>query len=221
MKNIRVIIADDHAVLRAGLSMLLNAEPDIEVVGEASDGDETVTKVAEFIPDVLLLDIAMPGPGGIEVIRIIKAKKLPVAILILTMYEDEGYLREALKVGATGYIPKKAAENELISAIRAVYRGEVFIYPSLTKSLVKEFIYGSTNDRKIPADSYEQLSQREREVLKLIAQGYTNQQVADQLFVSVKTVETYKARVIEKLNLHGRAELVRYALQRGLLANDK
>ncbi len=221
MKKIRVLIADDHAVLRAGLSMLLNAEPDIEVVGEASDGNETVAKAAELIPDVLLLDIAMPGPGGIEVIRIIRAKKLPVAILVLTMYEDEGYLREALKVGAIGYIPKKAAETELISAIRAVHRGEVFIYPSLTKSLVEEFIYGRTSDSNIPADSYEQLSQREREVLKLIAQGYTNQQVADQLFVSVKTVETYKARVIEKLNLHGRVELVRYALQRGLLANDK
>ena len=221
MKKIRVLIADDHAVLRAGLSMLLNAEPDIEVVGEASDGDQAIARAVELVPDILLLDIAMPGPGGINVIRTIRTKHLPVAILILTMYEDEGYFREALKAGATGYVPKKAAETELISAIRAVHRGEIFIYPSLTKSLVEEFIYGSTSNKDISADSYERLSRREREVLRLIAQGYTNQQVADQLFVSIKTVETYKARVMEKLNLHGRAELVRFALQRGLLTDDK
>lgn len=221
MKKIRVLIADDHAVLRAGLILLLNAEPDIEVIGEASNGDEAITGTAKLIPDVLLLDIAMPGPGGINVIRTIKAKNLPVAILILTMYEDEGYLRETLKAGALGYIPKKAAETELISAIRAVHREEIYIYPSLTKSLVEEVIYGTANDKVILADSYKRLSQREREVLKLVAQGYTNQQVADQLFVSVKTIETYKARVIEKLNLHGRAELVRYALRHGLLTNEK
>ncbi len=190
MSKIRVLIADDHAVLRAGLSMLLNAEPDIEVIGEASDGDEAVTKTVELTPDVLLLDIAMPGPGGIDVIQIIRAKNLPVAILILTMYEDEVYLRETLKAGATGYIPKKAAETELISAIKAVHRGEVFIHPSMTKALVEEAIYGTTIDKKMPVDSYERLSQREQEVLKLVARGYTNQQIADQLFLSVKTVET-------------------------------
>ena len=221
MKRIRVLIADDHAVLRAGLSMLLNAEPDIEVVGEASDGDEAITKTIELAPDVLLLDITMPALGGIDAIRAIKARKLPVAILILTMHEDEGYLREAIKAGARGYIPKKAAETELISAIKATYRGELFIHSSLTKGLIEEVIYGSANDKKTKADSYERLSQREREVLKLVAQGYTNQQVADQIFLSVKTVETYKARVMEKLNLHGRTELVRYALERGLLANEK
>jgi two-component system response regulator NreC len=218
---IRVLIADDHAVLRAGLNKLLSAEPEIEVVGEADDSDETIARTIELAPDVLLLDIAMPGVGGIEVIREIKNRKLPVIILVLTMHEDEGYLREALKVGATGYIPKKAAETELISAIRAVHRGEIFIYPSLTKSLVEEVIHHRTVDKEIPSDSYERLSQREREVLRLVAQGYTNQQVADRLFLSIKTVETYKARVMEKLSLNGRAELVRYALQRGLLTNEK
>jgi DNA-binding NarL/FixJ family response regulator len=199
--------------------MLLNAEPDIEVVGEANDGDEAINKTVELAPDVLLLDITMPGLGGIDAIRMIKARKLPVAILILTMHEDEGYLREALKAGARGYIPKKAAETELISAIKAVYRGELFLHSSLTKAIMEEVIYGSANDKKTTADSYERLSQREREVLKLVAQGYTNQQVADQIFLSVKTVETYKSRVMDKLNLHGRTELVRYALERGLLAN--
>ncbi len=221
MTKIRVLIADDHAVLRAGLSMLLNAQSDMEVIGEASNSDEAVRKTVELVPDVLLLDITMPGPGGIEVIRTLKAQGLPVAILVLTMHEDEGYFRKALKSGALGYIPKKAAESELISAIRAVHRGEVFLYSSLTRALVDEVIHGGTPSKEVEADSYERLSQREREVLQLIVQGYTNQQIADRLFLSVKTVETYKARVMEKLNLHGRVELVRYALQRDLLTDEK
>ncbi len=217
VRNIRVVIADDHTVFRAGLRMLLNAEPGIEVVGEAADGTEAVTKTAEFTPDILLLDIAMPSLGGIDVIRAIKAKNLSVAILILTMYEDEGYLREALKAGAMGYVPKKAAEADLISAIRAVHRGEFFIYSSLAKVLVKDAGYGSIIENNVPDGSYQRLSQREREVLKLVAGGFTNQQIADQLFLSVKTVDSYRARVSEKLNLRGRAELLRYALKHSLL----
>ncbi|MBI2328498.1 MAG: response regulator transcription factor [Chloroflexi bacterium] len=197
--------------------MLLNAEPDIEIVGEASDGDEAIAKTAELAPDVLLLDIAMPGRTGIDVISAIKAENLPVVILMLTMYEDEGHLNAALKAGAMGYVPKKAAETDLISAIRAVQRGEYFVHSSLTKSLVEDVIHGSTTDNNILMDSTKRLSRREQEVLKLVAQGYTNRQVADRLFLSVKTVDSYKARVMEKLNLRGRAELLRYALQHGLL----
>lgn len=219
MKKIRVVIADDHVVLRAGLIRLLNAESDIEVIGEASDGEEAVSKTVELVPDVLLLDITMPRLGGIDAIRRIKAKNLPVAILILTMHEDEGYLRETLKVGALGYIPKKAAETELISAIRAVHRGEIYIYPSMAKSLVEEVIHGSNANNELPFDTYELLSQREKEVLRLITQGYTNQEIAGRLSLSIKTVETYKARMMEKLNINNRAELVRYALQRGLLTD--
>ena len=221
MAKIRVLIADDHAVLRAGLNMLLNTQADMEVIGEASNSDEAVSKTIELVPDVLLLDIAMPGPGGIDVIRKVKAAELPVAILVLTMHEDEGYFREALKAGALGYIPKKAAETELISAIRMVHRGEVFLYPSLTKNLVKELIYGDTLDKGVESDSYDRLSQREKELLPLVAQGYTNQQIADRLFLSVKTVETYKARMMEKLDLQDRVELVRYALQRDLLTDKQ
>lgn len=217
MKKIRVVVADDHTVFRAGLRMLLNAEPDIEIVGEASDGDEAIAKTAELAPDVLLLDIAMPGRTGIDVISAIKAENLPVVILMLTMYEDEGHLNAALKAGAMGYVPKKAAETDLISAIRAVQRGEYFVHSSLTKSLVEDVIHGSTTDNNILMDSTKRLSRREQEVLKLVAQGYTNRQVADRLFLSVKTVDSYKARVMEKLNLRGRAELLRYALQHGLL----
>ncbi len=215
MKRIRVLIADDHVVLRSGLSMLLNAQPDMQVIGEASDGYEAVRKTIELAPDVLLLDITMPGLGGVDTIRLIKAKKLQVAILILTMHEDSSYLREALREGAQGYIIKKAAEAELASAIRTVYDGEMFVYPSLTKALVQEVIYRGE------AHGHEQLSQREREVLQLVAQGYTNKQVADKLFLSVKTVESYKARVMGKLSLHSRVELVRYALQQGLLTDEK
>ncbi len=219
MKKIQVIMADDYSVLRAGLSLLLNAEPDIEVVGEAGDGDEAVARTVELTPDVLLLDIAMPGLGVLDVIRTIKAKNMPVAVLILTIYDDEGYLREVLKAGAMGYVPKKVAETALIPAIRTVHRGEVFIYPSLTKGLVQEVLQGSV-DKEMPTDSDQRLSLREREVLKLIAQGYTNRQIADRLFVSVETVQTNKAWVMEKLDLHGRTELVRYALQVGLFTQE-
>lgn len=221
MSKIRVLIADDHAVLRAGLSMLLNAQPDMEVIGEASNSDEAVSKTIELAPDVLLLDITMPGSGGIEVIRRLKAEGQQVAILVLTMHENEGYFRQALESGALGYIPKKAADTELISAIRTVHSRELFLYPSLTKNLVKELVYRSAFDKEGLTDSYESLSQREREVLQLVAQGYTSQQIANRLFLSPKTVETYKARIMDKLDLHGRVELVRYALQRGLLTDKK
>ncbi len=221
MDKIRVLVADDHAVMRAGLNMLLNAQPDIKVVGEASNGEEAIARTLEFKPDVLLLDITMPGLSGIEVIRRIKAQSIPVAILVLTMHEDEGYFRETLSSGALGYIPKKAADTELISAIRVVSSGQVFLYPSLAKSLVKELIYNDMVDKPVDSDTYGRLSRREREVLQLIAQGYTNQQMADRLFLSVKTIETYKTRLTEKLDLHSRVEFVRYALQRGLLTGGK
>jgi two-component system response regulator NreC len=220
MSKIRVLIADDHAVLRAGLMMLLNAQPDMEAVGEASSGDEAIAKTKELKPDVLLLDITMPGLSGIDVIRKLKADDVQVAILVLTMHEDEGYFRETLSSGALGYIPKKAADAELISAIRVVASGQVFLYPSLTKNLVKELIYNGAVDKEVDSDTYGRLSRREREVLQLVAQGYTNQQMADRLFLSVKTIETYKTRVMEKLDLHSRVELVRYALQRGLLTEE-
>jgi len=220
MKKIRVVVADDHAVLRSGLKLLLDAQMDIEVVGEASDGAEAINKTAELKPDVLLLDITMPNIGGIDALRTIKKKTPSVSILILTMHENEGYLIEALKAGASGYILKKVADNELISAIKAVYSGEFFIPSPLTKSVVKEMVSGGVSREETGDNDQEQLSPRELEVLTLVAQGYTNQQMADRLYLSVKTVETYKARVMEKLNLHSRVELVRLALQKGLLSKD-
>jgi two-component system response regulator NreC len=220
MTKIQVLIADDHTVLRSGLKMLLNEQPDISVTGEANDGNEAITKAIELKPDVLLLDITMPGLGGIDVIKTMKLKMPQVFILVLTMHEDDSYLTEALKAGASGYIPKKAADTELIAAIRTVSRGEVFIHSSLTKSLVKRIIQVESPNKELAVDSFERLSQREHEILTSVAQGYTNQQIAKHLYLSVKTVETYKARVMEKLDLHSRVELVRFALKRGLLAND-
>ncbi len=220
MKKIRVVLADDHVVLRSGLRLLLNAQADIEVVGEASDGAEAISKTAELEPDVLLLDITMPNIGGIDAMRTIKEKTPSISILILTMHENEGYLLEVLKAGASGYVLKKAADNELMSAIRAVYSGEVFIPSSLTKSVVKEMVSGGVSREESVDNDQEQLSPRELEVLTLVAQGYTNQQTADRLYLSVKTVETYKARVMEKLKLRSRVELVRYALRHGFLIQD-
>jgi two-component system response regulator NreC len=212
---IRVLIVDDHAILRSGLRMLLGAQQDMDVVGEASDGAEAVRLVDELQPDVVLLDLAMPGTSGLDALRLIKRDGSFTRALILSQYDDESYLRRALEAGASGYVLKRAADVELLSAIRAVSRGEVYLEPMLTRLVVNDlFRRGDDNavSVKVPA-----LSDREREVLQLVALGHTNQQIADQLILSVKTVETYKARVMEKLGVRGRAALVRYAMEQGLI----
>jgi two-component system response regulator NreC len=219
-ERIRVLIADDHAVLRAGLRMLLDAEPDMEVVGEAADGAEALARVGELAPDVVLLDITMPRLDGLSVLRQMREVSPASRVLILTMHDDEGYLREALAAGGVGYVLKRAADTELLSAIRAVHQGGTYLHPAHTKVLL-EGMLDREREAAGEADSYERLSPREREVLRLIALGYTNQQAADQLYLSVKTVETYKARLMTKLGLHSRAELVRYALQKGLLNEEE
>lgn len=212
-KKICILLADDHAVLRAGLRALLHAQPDLEVVGEAADGGEAVRLAEALKPDVVVMDIGMPGIRGLEAAGIIRRKDPRVRVLILSMHDDQGYLRQALQAGASGYVLKKAADTELLAAIRAAHRGEVFVDPSMTRGLVEEMLAPATP----PPGPAPALSEREREVLCLVARGHTNQQVADLLCLSVKTVETYKARLMEKLGLRGRAELVRYALQQDLL----
>ena len=216
MSKIKLLLADDHAVLRAGLKVLLNLQPDMEVVAEAADGEETVRKSGEFVPDIVLMDITMPKLSGLEATRKIKEQNPAVRVLVLTMHEDEGYLHRTFRAGADGYLPKKAADTELLAAIRATYRGEHFIHPSMTAGLVAEL-----REREVVSLRRSQddsgLSQREREVLRLLAMGHTSQQIADKLFLSVKTVETYKARLKTKLGFRGRAELVRYAIRIGLL----
>ena len=216
MTKTRLLIVDDHTVLRSGLRLLLNSQPDMEVIGDASDGDEAVEKVKLLHPEVVVMDITMPGMNGLEATKEIHTAFPRTRILILTMHEDVSYVRQFLQAGAIGYVIKKAADTELTAAIRAVARGEVFVYSSLTQALLDDYAHAGGEDRRAP-DEKDVLSDRGREVLKLLARGYTHQAIADRLFLSIKTVETYKSRLMEKLGLRGRAEVVRYALSRGWL----
>jgi two-component system response regulator NreC len=217
MDPVRILIADDHNVVRSGLRVLLDAQADLEVVGEAASGEETVERTVALRPDICLLDIAMPGLNGLEAGRRIRQQAPEVRIIVLTMYDDEAYLRQFLEMGAAGYVLKKAADTELVNAIRAVHRGESFVHPSLMGRLIESYLEQepSTTGRQ---DS-EEVSPREVEVLRLVALGYTSQQIADELCISVSTVETHRAHIMEKLGLKGRAQLVRYALAKGILSD--
>jgi two-component system response regulator NreC len=221
---IRVLLADDHAVLRTGLRMLLEAQPDMVVVGEAETAEQAITLDAQLKPDLVLMDLTLPArpggpntvPSGLEAIRRITATRPGARVLALTMHDDEGYLRAVLEAGGAGYVLKRAADTELLSAIRAVWQGGTYLHPEHARLLLKGTPSAPANEAAAD-DSYELLSPREQQVLRLIALGHTNQQVADRLSLSVKTVETYKSRLMTKLGMAGRAALVRYALQRGLL----
>ncbi len=217
-KPIRVFIADDHAVLRAGLRLLLGAEPDIEVVGEAASAAEALQGVRDLQPDIVLLDISMPETNGLKVLHALKAGASGSRIIMLTMHDDESYLREALTAGAAGYTLKQAADTELLAAVRAVHQGGTYLRPDHTHLLLEGHPEAAPKAKALVDDTdANRLSPREQEVLRLLAMGYTNKQAADQLSLSVKTVETYKARLMAKLSLNSRAELVHYALQKGLM----
>ncbi|MBI5670815.1 MAG: response regulator transcription factor [Chloroflexi bacterium] len=213
---IRILLADDHAVLRSGLRLLINSQPDMTVVGEAGSGSEATAQAAALQPDVLLLDLNMPGMDGLAALPQLKQDAPNSRILILTMYDDVSYLQEALNAGAAGYVLKKAVDSELLTAIRAVMRGETYVHSAMTQKLLQKFETVSTT-AKASSDPWATLSDRERDVLRLVALGYTNAEIAGELFLSVKTVETYRARGMEKLNLQTRAQLVKAALERGLL----
>ena len=217
MTKIRVLIADDHSVLRSGLRLLLGAQSDIDVVGEASDGVEVSAKARELRPDIVLLDLSMPGPHSGDVIREILRTSPKTRVLILTMHDDTAYLRSAMLAGASGYLVKKAADSELMSAIRAVHAGRTFVDLTETAGLRPLSLSGKIGGQWQPP---KKLSRREREVLKLLAQGHSNQQVADAIRLSVKTVETYRTRLSEKLGLKGRAELYRFAAESGILDTE-
>jgi two-component system response regulator NreC len=215
MNPIRILVTDDHAVLRAGLTALLNAEPDLTVVGEASDGSECLRVAQAVQPDVILLDINMPGMNGLEVLPLLRQSAPQSRVLVLTMHDDSTYLRQVLRAGGAGYVLKQAADKELLSAIRTVYSGGTFLHPAHAQALLTD---PSAATPPVQSDNrLEQLSEREQEVLTLIALGYSNKEIAEKLFLSVKTVETYKARIMEKLELTTRAALVRFALQHKLL----
>ncbi len=213
--SIRLLLADDHAVLRAGLKALLSAEPDMSVVGEAADGREALEVCQKLRPDIVLMDISMPNLGGLEATRQIRKRCPNVKVLMLTMHDSEEYLFRSLQAGASGYVLKKAADRELIGAIRSVFGGAAFLYPTAAKALIEDYVRRA--DAGDEGVSYSGLSEREREVLSLIASGHTNQEIADRLVISVKTVETHRAHIIEKLGLRTRAELVRYAVRHGLM----
>jgi two-component system, NarL family, response regulator NreC len=213
MAKIRVVLADDHAILRAGLQSLLNTQPDIEVVGEASDGAATIQVVQDVAPDVVLLDITMPGMNGLDATREVKRLRPETQVLILTMHDDDAYLRQALRSGASGFVLKRAEDRDLLAAIRAVSNGDIYVHPAMSKALVSALMPAPAAPERQP----HQLTTRELEVLQLLAQGYTNQEIAQRLVLSVKTVETHRSHVMEKLGLKTRAELVRFALQENLL----
>jgi len=212
----KIVIADDHAVVRSGFSMILNYQEDMEVVATAADGIEAHLMVAKHQPDILLLDLSMPpGESGLIATGKISEDFPDTKILILTMYDDQEYMFHVLKNGASGYILKNAPDEELLSAIRMVYKGGTYIHPKMATSLVKEFIKKDQNI--VDDDPFRVLSKREIEILPLVAEGYGNKDIAAKLFISVKTVEAHKAKIMEKLDLKSRPELVEYALKKKLL----
>ena len=218
MIKIRVLLADDHAVLRAGLKVLLSSEPDIEICGEAENGDEAVARALELRPDVVVMDLRMSGAelDGIDATRAITANPNAPKVLVLSMYDDPAFMDQALAAGAAGYARKRDADTDLLSAIRAVARGEAYLAPALTTVMLKRISAPESEQD----DQGRDLSARELEVLRQLALGYNNRQIAETLGLSVKTIETYKARVMEKLGVTGRAALVRYALAHGLLTDQ-
>jgi DNA-binding NarL/FixJ family response regulator len=213
--RISIVLADDHGIVRAGLRALLEAQPDMDVVGEAEDAARAVELVLQRQPTVLVTDLSMPG-GGLESIREVTSHNLPTKVLVLTVHAEERYLLPVLDAGGSGYVRKASAHTDLLDAIRTVARGEVFLDPAATKTLLRGYLGRMrAGDER---DIRELLSDRERDVLRLTAEGYSAQQAADQLSLSVKTVETYRHRAMQKLGLTNRAELVQYALRAGLLA---
>ncbi|MCX6026916.1 MAG: response regulator transcription factor [Chloroflexi bacterium] len=209
----KVLIADDHAIVRAGLRTLIASEEGLELVGEAAGGYEAIAMVEKARPDVLVLDLSMPDLDGISVTRNIKPRFPDLRILVLTLHEDEALLKEAIKAGAVGYILKRAAEAELISAIQVILRGDLYIDPSMIRTLLGE-------PRQVPSlqtTSVETLTSREKEILKLIVDGYTNRQIGTHLNISIRTVEGHRANISDKLGLHSRVELVRYAREHGMI----
>jgi DNA-binding NarL/FixJ family response regulator len=217
MTQTRILLADDHAVLRSGLRLLLDGQADLTVIGEAGDGRQALDLAHSQQPDLILLDLTMPGLTGMDALPMIRRAAPNARVLVLTMHDDGSYLRQALRAGASGYVLKKAADSELISAIRAVMRGEVYVQPAILRGLIGEMMPDAPEGAPGQADPWQALSDREHEVIKLVARGHTNAEIGAQLSLSVKTIETYRARGMEKLGLRTRAQLLQAALARGLL----
>ncbi|GGI17687.1 response regulator transcription factor [Gottfriedia solisilvae] len=213
---IRVLLVDDHIVVRTGLELLLHEKNGISIVGVAADGDEAIQKAKELTPDIVLMDLSMPkGKDGITATRILKEYLPETRILILTMHDSDEYLFRAIQAGASGYILKSAPHEELLTAIQLIYTGNAYLTPAATKRLMNEYLVKMQQEGH--TSSYEILSEREKEILVWIARGYSNKDIAEQLVISVKTVETHKSNLMEKIGLRSRPDIVRYALQKGLL----
>jgi len=213
--KIRILVADDHTVIRRGIVGLLNAQPDMEVIDEAGTGREAVAKAQAVLPDVVLLDVAMPELNGLGATRMIKAQSPGVQVLILTMHDREDYLFQALRAGASGYVLKGADTEDLLAAVRSVARGEVYLYPPIAKELVSEYLRRVESGEDLA--SYDGLTDREREILQLIAEGKTAANIAEDLHISPHTVHSHRDNIMSKLDLHDRAALIRYAIRRGLV----
>jgi len=214
--SIRVFIADDHGILRGGLRALINTQPDMEVVGEAANGPDAATGIEDTNPDVVLMDISMPNGGGLAAITAVKQVRPRSRILVLTVHDELGYIRAAVDAGAVGYVVKNAVDTELLAAIRAVAQGRTFMDTSIDLKLSQRSAEPKLSDRAL-GRGVAQLSTREREVMARVAEGYTNAQIAEELRLGVKSIETYRSRVMEKLGLSSRAALVRFALESGVL----
>ena len=212
--KIHILIADDHTLLRNGISAILKDEQDMVIVGEANDGREAVRLAGQLKPNVVLMDIAMPLLNGLEATRQIKREHPEINVLVLTMYDNEEYFRKMLEVGASGYIIKRAAATELVSAIRAIYSGEAVLSPAITRLLLEDYL---NHDLRNEKDDPNALSSREREVLQLIAEGKTSREIAEILNLSVKTVQSHRTNLMQKLDLHDRGELIKYAIQKKII----
>jgi two-component system response regulator NreC len=215
--KVRLFLVDDHPIVRSGLRMLFQAEPDLEIVGEADGGAEAIVGVQRLRPDVVIMDVAMPGVNGIEATRRIKEIAPETAVLALTMHEDEQYFFEMLKAGASGYIPKRAAPDDLVAAVRVVAQGNVFLYATLARFLMKDMVEHATV-AEVDAAADDLLTAREHEVLTCIADGMTSREIAEKLVISVKTVERHRENIMAKLDIHNRVELVKYAMRKGIIA---
>jgi DNA-binding NarL/FixJ family response regulator len=216
-KIVRVLLAEDHTIMRKGLRSLLDGEPDVEVVGEAEEGREAVRMTRQLLPDVVLMDISMPELNGLEATRQIKRELPAVNVLILSRHDNEEYVLQILRAGASGYVVKRAAPTELLLAIRAAHRGKFFLSPSVSREVIEEYVQQTAGTAK---DRWESLTDREREVLQLIAEGHTSREIAELLTISEQTVRTHRANLMDKLDIHSTAELTQYAIRKGVISLD-